>query len=158
MAQTLYTTCMKMLLSSIALLAAPLFADSIPAGWMVLKDMKGVCQIGAPGDFKRDENFKGLGKGPGDAVEVQIMSSAASVKPINEAVGKMMNIDKFVDNTDQRVFYVAKPNKVKDGRTVTAWTVKVPRGTGNCFATITVVPGGQEELVKRIAATIGPAK
>ncbi len=162
--QTLYTTCMKMLLPSIArlscvaLLAGPLFADSIPAGWIVLKDMKKVCQIAAPGDFKPDENFKGLGKGPGDAIEVQVTSSPAPVKPINETVGKMMNIDKFVDNTGQRVFYVAKPNKVRDGRTITAWTVKVPRGTGNCFATITVVPGGSEDLVKKIAATIGPVK
>jgi hypothetical protein len=155
---------MKMLLSSIArlsciaLLAAPLFADSIPAGWIVLQDMKGVCQIGAPGDFKPDGTFKGLGKGPGDAIEVQVTSSPGAVKPINESVGKMMNIDKFVDNTAQRVFYVAKPNKVKDGRTITAWTVKIPRDTGNCFATITVVPGGQEDLVKKIAATIGPVK
>jgi hypothetical protein len=40
----------------------------------------------------------------------------------------------------------------------TAWTVKVPRDGGNCFAAISVVPGGQEDLVKKIAATIGPAK
>lgn len=145
-------------LSCIALLAAHLFADSMPPGWIVLKDSKSVCQIGAPGDFKADGTFIGLGRGPGDTIEVQIFSSPAPVKPLNETVAKMMNIDKLVENTSQRLFYAEKQGKVKDGRMMTGWTVKVPRGTGNCFATITVVPGGQEDVVKKIAATIGPAK
>lgn len=148
---------MKIFLTMVVL-AFPIFADSLPAGWIALKDMKGVCQAGAPGDFKPDPNFPGLGKGPGDTLEVQVLSSPAPVKPLMEAVAKMMNIDRLVENTPQRVFYVEKPGKVKDGRTMTGWTVKVPRGTGNCSAVITVVPGGQEELVKKIAATLGPMK
>lgn len=123
-----------------------------------MKDLKGVCQAGAPGDFKPDPNFPGLAKGPGDSIEVQLLSSAAPVKPLMETVAKMMNIDKLVENTPQRVMYVQKPAKVRDGRTVTGWTVKVPRGTGNCSAVITVVPGGQEDVVKKIAATLGPIK
>ena len=149
---------MKMSLPSIALLAVPLLADSVPSGWITLKDTKGVCQIGAPGDFKPDGTFVGLGRGPGDAVEVQVYSSPAPVKPLMDAVAKAMGIDRLIDNTAQRMFYVNKPLTGKDGRTITAWTIKVPRGTGNCFATITVVPGGSEDLVKKIAATIGPAK
>jgi hypothetical protein len=149
---------MKTLLPSIALLAMPLLADSIPAGWIVLKDTKSVCQIAAPGDFKPDGTFIGLGRGPGDAMEVQVYSAPGPVKPLSETVAKMMNIEKFIDNTDQRLFYANKPAKIKDGRTVTAWTVKIPRTGGNCFATITVVPGGSEDLVKKIAATIGPVK
>ncbi len=149
---------MKLSLSSIALLAVPLLADSIPSGWIVLKDTKGVCQIGAPGDFKPDGTFVGLGRGPGDTVEVQAFSSPAPVKPMMDSVAKAMGIDRLVENTAQRLFYVNKPLTGKDGRTMTAWTVKVPRGTGNCFATITVVPGGSEDLVKKIAATIGPVK
>ena len=140
----------------LALLFA-LFFDSIPSGWIALKDQKKVCQIGAPGDFKADPNFPGLAKGPGDAVEVAVFSSPAPVKPIMESVGKMMNIEKFVDNTAARLFYQSKQLKLNDGRLSTQWTVKVPRTGGNCFATITVVPGGQDDLVKKIAATIGPA-
>ena len=140
----------------LALLSALLF-DSIPSGWIALKDQKKACQIGAPGDFKADPNFPGLAKGPGDAVEVAVFSSPAPVKPIMESVGKMMNIEKFVDNTAMRVFYQSKQLKLNDGRLSTQWTVKIPRTGGNCFATITVIPGGQEDLVKKIAATIGTA-
>ncbi|MGA3187046.1 MAG: hypothetical protein ABSF22_08025 [Bryobacteraceae bacterium] len=133
------------------------FLDSIPSGWITLKDQKKVCQVGAPGDFKADPSFPGLGKGPGDAVEVAVYSSTSPVKPIMESVGKMMNIEKFVENSTTRVFYQAKQLKLKDGRLSTQWTVKVPRTGGQCFATINVSPGGQDDLVKKIAATIAPA-
>lgn len=139
------------------LLLLVLFFDSIPSGWIAVKDQKKVCQVGAPGDFKPDPNFAGFAKGPGDALEVAVFSSPAAVKPIMESVGKMMGIEKFVDNSATRVFYQSKALKLPDGRMSTQWTVKVPRKEGNCFATITVIPGGQEEVVKKIAATIGPA-
>jgi hypothetical protein len=139
------------------LLLLALLFDSIPSGWIAVKDLKKVCQVGAPGDFKADPNFPGLAKGPGDAVEVAVFSSTSPVKPIAESVGKMMGIEKFIDNSATRVFYQSKALKLKDGRMSTAWTVKVPRNGGQCFATITVVPGGQEEAVKKIAATISPA-
>ena len=143
-------------MTTLALLFA-LVLDSIPSGWIVLKDQKKVCQVGAPADFKADPNFPGLAKGPGDAVEVAVFSSPAQVKPIMESVGKMMGIEKFVDNSATRVFYQSKQLKLNDGRMSTQWTVKVPRNGGQCFATITVVPGGQEDVVKKIAATISPA-
>ena len=142
----------------LAVLCAPLFADSIPSGWIVLKDPKGLCQIGAPADFKKDTSFVGLAKGPGDAVEVQVLSAPGPVKPLMEAVAKMMNIDKIVDNTATRLFYRAAPVKGPNGKQLVGWTVKVPNGTGNCFATITVASGGQDDLVAKIAATIGPVK
>jgi hypothetical protein len=120
----------------------------------VVKDLKKVCQIAAPADFKLDPNFPGLAKGPGDAVEVAVFSSPGAVKPIMESVAKMMGIDRFIDNTATRVFYVAKPLTGRDGKTTVQWTVKIPRPPGQCFANITVVNGGQEDLVKKIAATI----
>jgi hypothetical protein len=148
---------MKFLLSSIALLAFPLLAE-IPSGWMVVKDRKGACQIGAPAGFKLDPSFPGLAKGPGDTVQVMALSSPAPVKPIMDSVAKMMHIEKLVDNTPSRLLYQNAPTKGHDGNQITGWVVKVPNGTGNCSAEITVVPGGQEDLVKKIAATIGPAK
>src|ERR1700678_2139917 len=89
---------------TLALLFA-LFFDTIPSGWIALKDQKKVCQVGAPSDFKADPNFPGLAKGPGDAVEVAVFSSPSPVKPITESVGKMMGIEKFVDNSAARLFY-----------------------------------------------------
>lgn len=68
-----------------------------------------------------------------------------------------MGIEKFVDNTATRVFYQGKQRKLNDGRLSTEWTVKIPRPGGQCFATIDVIPGGQDDQVKKIAATISPS-
>src|SRR5579864_7519948 len=113
---------MKLLLSGILFLY-PLLADSVPAGWIVLKDKSGACQIGAPGDFKPDSLAPALAKGPGDAMEVWIYSSPSPVKPLNETVAKMMGIDKMFENTDKRVFYGNKQAKAIDGRMLTGWKV-----------------------------------
>lgn len=136
------------------LLLFALLFGSVPSGWITLKDAKGVCQVSAPSDFKADPHFPGLAKGAGGEVEVAVFSSSATVKPIMESVGKMMGIDKFVDNTAARVFYANKPLTGHDGKTSVGWTVKVPRAGGQCFANITVTPGGHEDLVRKIAATI----
>jgi hypothetical protein len=149
---------MRILLSAIALLPALLIADAIPSGWTVLKERTGACQIGAPGDFKPDSMSPSLAKGPGDAMEVQIYSSTSPVKPLNETVAKVMGIEKMFENTDKRIFYALKQAKVMDGRMITAWRVTVPRTGGSCFATITLTPAGSEDLARKIAATIGPAK
>jgi hypothetical protein len=134
-----------------------LFFDSIPSGWIALKDERKACQIGAPGDFKMVPYLAYLGHAPDDTVQVAVLSSRSPVKPIGESEGKMMKIEKFVDNSVTRVFYRSKQVKLKDGRKFTQWTVKVPRTFGSCSATIVVIPDGHEDLVKKIAATIGPA-
>ena len=146
------------LLSGFALLAAPLLADSIPSGWIVLKEKTNACQIAAPADFKSDATTPSLAKGPGDAVEVQVFSSPSPVRPLNERVAKAMGIEKIFENTDKRVFYADKPAKVITGQVIAGWHVKIPRGGGSCFAVITLTPAGSEDLAKKIAATIGPAK
>jgi len=149
---------MKILLAVLPLFAAPLFADSIPSGWIVLKEKTSACQIAAPPDFKPDSLTPALAKGPGDAIEVQIYSSTSPVKPLNETVAKVMGVEKMFENTDKRVFYANKQAKVMDGRLITAWRVSVPRTGGSCFATITLTPEGSADIARKIAATIAPTK
>ncbi len=146
-----------MLLLSIVAVAGPLLADSIPSGWTVLKDRTKACQIGVPPDFKPDAVFTGLAKGPGDTVEVQVFSSANPVKPISDTIAKSMGIERMFENTDKRVFYANKSLKNKDGSMLAGWHVGVPRGTGSCFASITLTRlAGRRGQENR--GTIGPAK
>lgn len=140
------------------LLAATVLADSIPSGWIVLKDRTNRCQIAAPRDFKPDAAVVGLAKGPGDTLEVQIYSAQGPVRPLSPMLVSGLGIEKLIENTGERQFYANKPLKIKDGRVVTAWTVKIPREGGNCFASITQTTGGPEDLVKKIADTISVAK
>jgi hypothetical protein len=145
-------------LVSIALLALPIFADSIPAGWIVIKEKTNTCQVAVPADFKADQYMSSLAKGPGDAMEVQIFSSTTPVKPLGETVAKAMGIDKFFDNTVQRVFYAEKSTTGKDGKKLTGYKSRVPRTGGSCWTNIVLTPAGSEDLMKKIAATVGPSK
>ena len=91
-------------------------------------------------------------------MEVAVYSSNALVKPLIESVAKMMGVDRMFENTDKRVFYA---NKAGEGR---RWaTAHCVQGHGP--ADRRILSRGDhshahrsEELAKKIAATIGPAK
>jgi hypothetical protein len=149
---------MKMLLPGMVLLAATVLADSIPSRWIVLKDRTNKCQIAVPRDFKRDPASVGLAKGPGNTVEVQIYSAEGPVTALSPMAVSGLAIEKLIENTDERQFYANKPTRIKGGRIVVGWTVKIPREGGNCFASITVTAGSPEDLVRKIANTISVTK
>ncbi len=149
---------MKLLLPGMLLLAATVLADSIPSKWIVLKDRANKCQIAVPRNFKRDAAFVGLAKGPGNTVEVQISSAQGPVAPLSPMAVSGLAIEKLIENTDERQFYANKPTRIKGGRIVVGWTLKIPREGGNCSASITVTAGESEDLVKKIADTISVAK
>ena len=134
-------------------------AASIPAGWTTIKDSKGACQAGIPPDFKPNPNFKGLGEGPGQVISIQIVSQAgAKVRPLNDLAQKAVRVDKMFDNTNDKLFYSTGPLKGFDGKTSTGWHITVTGNGGTCAGIITLLPGASEDLARKIADTLGPAK
>jgi hypothetical protein len=134
-------------------------AASIPAGWTIIKDSKGACQAGIPPDFKPNPSFKGLGEGPGQVISIQIVSQAgAKVRPLNDLAQKAVRVDKMFDNTNDKLFYSTAPLKGFDGKTSTGWHITVTGNGGTCSGIITLLPGASEDLAKKIADTLGPAK
>lgn len=149
---------MKALLLATALVAAA-SAASIPAGWTTIKDSKGACQVGIPPDFKPNPSFKGLGEGPGQVISIQIVSQAgAKVRPLNDLAQKAVRVDKMFDNTNDKLFYSTAPLKGFDGKTSAGWHITVIGNGGTCAGIITLLPGASEDLAKKIADTLGPAK
>jgi len=154
---------MKTLPAAIAALLAALVmaasAASIPAGWTMLKDSKGACQVGIPADFKPNPSFKGLGEGPGQLISIQIVSQAgAKVKPMNDLTQKALKVDKMFDNSADKLFYSLAPMKTSDGKMLTRWHITVSGNGGTCSGVITLQPGASEDLARKIADTLGPAK
>lgn len=149
---------MTKLLLSIALLAAPIFAQSIPSGWKVIKDRTSACQIAVPADYQPEPAMPSAGKSPDGKIEAAILSSPAQVKPIMEAVGKAMGVDKFFENSATRVLYREKAVTTPDGKTLTGYKGRVPRPGGSCLVDITVSGGASDDVVTKIAGTAGPAK
>jgi hypothetical protein len=140
-------------------LAATVSAASIPAGWTTIKDLKGACQAGIPPDFKPNPNFKGLGEGPGQVISIQLVSQAGgTVKPLNDMTQKIVKVDKMFENSTSKLFYSTAPLKGHDGKTSTGWHITVTGNGGTCTAEITLLPGASEDLARKIADTLGPAK
>jgi hypothetical protein len=149
---------MKALLFATVLVATA-SAASIPAGWTTIKDLKGACQAGIPPDFKPNPAFKGLGEGPGQVISIQIVSQAgAKVRPLNDLAQKAVRADKMFANSADKVFYSTPPLKGHDGKMTTGWHITVTGNGGTCAGIITLLPGASEDLAKKIADTLGPAK
>ncbi|MGD0577897.1 MAG: hypothetical protein ABSC08_03105 [Bryobacteraceae bacterium] len=129
-------------------------AQTVPAGWNVIKDGKGACQAAIPADWAP-------GSQPGTAhvknmLEgmVVVTSDVDRLQPMPEAVQKMFEAQ-MIENTDKRVFY---SHEDRNGKQYTA-TVPGKGGKGRCHATVTFQPTKvKDEIAKQIALSIGAVK
>jgi hypothetical protein len=143
-----------------ALSLAPVAHAQAPAGWKVVKDSKGPCQMAVPGDWKQQE------------ILGQKLSAAESPKRAGDAVVNTM------DGTDWRMFksivyqiYGKEKDrpKIEDGpkrlwfeivsmpvQGMTSWYVAVPSGKDTCNAQINFKKGdkGAEDIARKIVETI----
>jgi hypothetical protein len=125
---------------------------------VVIKEKTNTCQVAVPGDFKPQPMDASTYNSPDQKISVQIFANPGPVKPVSEVVAKAMKIDKFFENTPARVFYAEQAVRTTDGKTLTAWKSKVPRAGGTCWTNIVFQPGSPEDLMKKIAGTVGPVK
>jgi hypothetical protein len=135
--------------------AAMLFGQG-PAGWKVVKDRKGACQVSVPGDWKISEMVTSSAAGPDQSGVMVTSQPGTTIKPMNEVVQKAVGVDKMIENTPQRTFWAGKPGSMSGLPPVVGYHVTVPGKGGLCYALITIPKGGSEDLVKKISATVGP--
>jgi len=129
-------------------------AQTVPAGWNILKEKGGACQAAIPPDWAPGSepgmaHVKNMLEGM-----VVVSSDVDRLQPMPEAVQKSL-VDQMIENTNQRVFYL---NKTGDSK---QYHVSVPGkgGKGRCHATVTFQPPKvKDEIAKQIALSIGPVK
>jgi hypothetical protein len=132
-------------------------AQTVPAGWNVIKEGKGACQAAIPPDWAP-------GSGPGTAHAKDMMegmlvvtSDIDRLQPMPEFLQQSL-VDQMIENTDKRVFYSEKANASSQNRLYHA-TVPGKGGKGRCHATVTFQPSKvKDEIAKQIALSIGPVK
>jgi hypothetical protein len=143
-------------LGLLIIFAAALGAQ-VPTGWKVLHDKTNACQVAVPADWNVPAQSGWMAMAPKDQGDVQLVSQPGrTVKPMNEMAQKALMIDKMIDNTPARVFFASQPTK--SAQPLTPYTAHVPGNGGICAAMIAVRPGIAEDMVKKIVATLGPAK
>jgi hypothetical protein len=132
-------------------------AEKAPAGWKVIKDQRGVCEVTIPPDWIASTRNAGVAS-PKDVLEgmVVVTSDAAALKPIPDSMQKMMKIERVYENTDKRVVYTS--HIARDAKDSSSLSVAVPAAHGSCMAQVTYRSTVPENLAKQIAYSVGPVK
>ncbi|MGD0873195.1 MAG: hypothetical protein ABSB88_26925 [Bryobacteraceae bacterium] len=137
-------------------------AQTVPAGWNIIKDAKGVCQASIPPDWT-PATQPGMAKTKDTGTVlvpsgmVVVSSDVDRLQPMPEFLQKSL-VDQMIENTDKRVFYSEKASASSQNRLYHA-TVPGKDGKGRCHATVTFQPSKvKDEIAKQIALSIGPVK
>jgi hypothetical protein len=144
---------------ALILLSAPSVpAQTVPAGWLIVKDSKSACQMAVPPDWAP------YGETPGVAIFSDVSTAIAVVtsqpeqafKPLPEAVQRVMGIpkEKMFENSAKRVFYQDRTSQGKEEPS--AYSVSVPGNAGTCSGHLTFLPSISEEVARKIALSLGP--
>ena len=141
------------------LLAPPTWAQTVPAGWKVVKDPKATCQIAVPPEWTPWSNNTGA------AVYLETTTALAVVtnqpgqefKALSQSMQKMLDIPKerMFENTAKRVFYQEKVSAGAEDPN--AYSASVPGGMGTCSCRVVFLPSISAETVKKIVLTLGLA-
>src|SRR5205085_3751270 len=118
-----------------SLLLAAEVTPSLPAGWKVIKDSKGACQIAVPADWTPSEN-------PGSAafqdatIAVVTNQPGQTLKPLSESMQKILGIakDKLFENTIRRIYYQDKV--ARNATDSNAFIAMVPGKSGTCSSRV----------------------
>jgi hypothetical protein len=137
---------------------AVLPAQTVPAGWTVVKDAKSLCQAAVPPDWSL------LGESRGAAVLRDASTAIAAVtsqpgqafQPLSASMQKILDIRKenVFENTARRVFYQDRISR--NAETPSEYSASVPAKEGTCSLHVTFLPSVTAETARKIALSLGP--
>ncbi len=143
----------------ILLFAPALPAQTVPAGWRTVKDSRKACQIAVPADWSP------WGDSGGAAVLQEASTAIATVTsqpgqdfaPLSESMQRLLGIpkDKMYENTPKRIFYQEQVSKGKEDPNT--YSFSAPGKNGTCSGHVRSLPTVTEEVVRKIALSLGPA-
>ena len=129
-------------LMTFALIISTNSAGQAGPDWTTTKDRTGVCQISVPKNWGQSVTLvKGTGK----------------VRVLDPETQKMVS-GKMLENTEKLVLYISKPNTVAGEKPHTTYMVSVPGEGFHYTAQLIVQPTYPEDQVRKIIATLAPAK
>src|SRR5580765_8353785 len=98
-----------LLLLMTSLITPAAVAQTVPAGWKVVKDAKSACQIGIPPEWDSWKESSGAAvfKDPTMAIAVVTNQPGQKFEPLSAVMVRMLAIakEKLFENTAKRLFY-----------------------------------------------------
>jgi hypothetical protein len=134
-------------------------AQTMPAGWKIVKDSKGTCQIAVPPEWVPLGSSTGAAVWKESTVAIAVVTSqpGQEFKPLTEALVRSLDIAKemLFENTAKRVFY--QDRKSAGPQDPNAYSASVPGAKGStCSCHIRFVPELPSDTAKKIALSLGP--
>lgn len=147
------------MVSALLLLFLPLAsAQTLPAGWRVVKDSKGACQIAVPPEWVplADNTGAAIFQDTTTAIAVVTSQPGQTFKPLPESLQKLLGIrkEKMFENTAKRVFYQDKTSKNSEDSN--AYSASVPGKAGTCSCRVVFLSSISEDTSKKIVFSLGP--
>jgi hypothetical protein len=128
-------------------------AQDVPAGWKVVKDKQGACQVAVPADWAADKliaSFVSSPDGNANATPHGLRYGQTFAAASTQAK-QVMPPTKVIEDSGKRLWYAYA------GAASTNWYVAVP-GSTVCTAQIAYKVPAMEETAKKIALSLTPAK
>jgi hypothetical protein len=148
----------NILLALFLSLCSSVSAQTVPAGWTVVRDSKGVCQLGVPPEWEpfSDGTGAAVWHDPTTAIAVVTSQPGQFFKPFTDAQLKILGIpkEKVFENTAKRLFYQDKTSR--NAEDSNAYSAMVPGKGGTCSGHVVIAPSIAEEIARKILLSLGP--
>ncbi|HUB80127.1 MAG TPA: hypothetical protein VMB03_15080 [Bryobacteraceae bacterium] len=146
------------IVSALILFALPLSAQTVPAGWQIVKDSKNACQIAVPPDWTiyGDSRSAAVFHDASTALAVVTSQPGQAFAPLTEHLQTVLNISKgkLFENSAKRIFYQDKVSSRPDDPNW--YTFSAPGKNGTCSGHLTFLPSTAEDLARKIVGSLGP--
>jgi hypothetical protein len=142
----------------ILLCCLPVRPETMPAGWKVIKDAKGLCQITVPSEWAPLDQTNGAAifHDVSTAIAVVTSQPGQEFKPLSATLLKSFAIPKerMFENSAKRIFYQDKASRQPND--TSGFSSSVPAKNGTCSCHVVVLPSIPEDVAKKIALSISP--
>jgi hypothetical protein len=148
----------QVVLTLLFLLVLPVCAQTVPAGWTVVKDSKNACRIAVPSEWSpwADNTGAAVFRDSTTAIAVVTSQPGQAFKPLTEPQKKSFGIavERMFENTAKRLFYQDRTSSGTDD--ANAYSASVPGNGGTCSCRVVFLPSIPRETVKAIMLSLGP--
>jgi hypothetical protein len=130
----------------------------VPAGWNVIKDATGACQIAVPPEWVplSENNGAAVFHDSTTAIAVVTSRPGQEFKPLSAAQLKNFGIpkEKMFENSTARIFFQDKTSR--NPNDTSAFSASLPAKSGTCSCRVVVLPSIPADVAKKIALSLSP--
>jgi hypothetical protein len=155
-----YTPAMRECLGSTLVLLFSIAAQTqtVPAGWKIVKEGKGTCQIAVPPEWVPFGEISGAAIFHDSTTAIAVVTSqpGQQFKPLSPALLKTIGVpkEKMFENSATRIFYQDKTGR--NPNDTSAFSASVPAQNGTCSCHVVVLPSIPEDVARKIALSLSP--